>query len=89
MTGWARGTLSIEAYLYEGGTELDHMGPHTCSNSTSCSLPDAYFTSEEDNVWKVVATGCGPGGCETESTSGGAAPRRAESSGRRSDASQA
>jgi hypothetical protein len=71
MTGWKRGTLTIEAKFYVAGSQAGERGPTKCLNSTYCTLADTTSTYPYPKQVKVVVTGCGPGGCVTESKSWG------------------
>jgi hypothetical protein len=43
MAGCRRGTLWLHIYLNANGRRVDDGGHNTCSNSTECSLPYAYY----------------------------------------------
>jgi hypothetical protein len=68
MTGWARGNLTIDAKFYVGGSQAGSRS-NECNNSTYCTLADTTNTYPYEKSVKVTVTGCGPGGCETESKS--------------------
>lgn len=70
MTGWARGTLTIDAKFYVAGSQVGDRS-NECENSTYCTLADTTNTFPYPKQVKVTVTGCGPGGCETVSKSWG------------------
>jgi hypothetical protein len=69
MTGWKRGTLTITAKFYVNGAFRAETS-HDCTHSTFCEVPNTTTQFSSPKAWSVVATGCGPGGCETETKSG-------------------
>lgn len=66
MTGWKRGTLDLDVDLYFNGNHQGSMSK-TCYSSTGCTSPTrskVFYTT--GGHWKVVAVGCGPGGCVSD-----------------------
>jgi hypothetical protein len=68
MIGWSKGTLTIEAKFYVDGT-LSGTRDNECAGSTSCEVANTTQSYTTAKGWSVTVTGCGSGGCKTESKS--------------------